>query len=128
MVYAEAQCQLTAAYPLHCIAAKERHRSSLMLPPHGVAHARGGIDSTCGRGSKAADCARLPAPQLGPRGASHRPGGDLGRSAANGCYIRNTPNRGGGIGALRLADSARANTRRVSPGVMMPSSHNRAVA
>ena len=43
-------------------------------------------------------------------------------------YILKTPNRVAGIGALRAALSANATTRRVSPGVMMPSSHSRAVA
>jgi hypothetical protein len=43
-------------------------------------------------------------------------------------YILNTPNRMSGIGALRVAERARATTRRVSAGAMMPSSHRRAVA
>ena len=43
-------------------------------------------------------------------------------------YIRNTPNRMSGMGALSAADSASATTRRVSCGAMMPSSHRRAVA
>jgi hypothetical protein len=43
-------------------------------------------------------------------------------------YIRNTPNRVSSIGALSAAESARPSTRRVSCGVMMPSSHSRAVA
>jgi hypothetical protein len=43
-------------------------------------------------------------------------------------HIRNTPNRVAGTGALSAAENASASTRRVSPGVMMPSSHSRAVA
>ncbi len=43
-------------------------------------------------------------------------------------YILNTPNLVSGIGALREAASASDNTRRVSDGRMMPSSHSRAVA
>jgi hypothetical protein len=43
-------------------------------------------------------------------------------------YIRNTPNCEAGIGALSVAENASIRTRRVSAGVMMPSSHRRAVA
>jgi hypothetical protein len=43
-------------------------------------------------------------------------------------YIRNTPQRVSGIGALRAAENASASTRRVSCGAMMPSSQSRAVA
>lgn len=43
-------------------------------------------------------------------------------------YILNTPNVVSGIGALRAAENAKPKTRRVSWGVMMPSSHKRAVA
>jgi hypothetical protein len=43
-------------------------------------------------------------------------------------YIRNTPQRVSGTGALRAAENASASTLRVSCGVMMPSSHSRAVA
>ena len=42
-------------------------------------------------------------------------------------FIRNTPNFGSGMGAFNAADSAKASTRRVSAGSMMPSSHRRAV-
>src|SRR2546425_10824714 len=42
--------------------------------------------------------------------------------------MRNTPNFVSGIGALKLALSARASTRRVSAGSMTPSSHRRALA
>ena len=43
-------------------------------------------------------------------------------------YIRNTPNLVASIGALRQAANASPSTRRVSDGMMMPSSHIRAVA
>lgn len=43
-------------------------------------------------------------------------------------YILNTPNFAGSMGALSDAASASPNTRRVSAGSMMPSSHNLAVA
>src|ERR1700719_3187604 len=43
-------------------------------------------------------------------------------------HIRNTPNRVSEIGAFSAAEKHNASTRRVSAGVMMPSSHNRAVA
>jgi hypothetical protein len=43
-------------------------------------------------------------------------------------HIRNTPNRVGFAGALRQAEKASDNTRRVSLGAMTPSSHRRAVA
>ena len=43
-------------------------------------------------------------------------------------HILNTPNFVSGTGALRAALKAKASTRRVSPGAMMPSSHSRAVA
>ena len=43
-------------------------------------------------------------------------------------HILNTPNLVSGIGALSAAEKHSASTRRVSPGVMMPSSHSRAVA
>src|SRR5262249_54473326 len=43
-------------------------------------------------------------------------------------HIRNTPNFVSGIGAFSAAEKHRARTRRVSVGVMMPSSHSRAVA
>lgn len=43
-------------------------------------------------------------------------------------YIRNTPNRVSGMGAFSVAAKAKASTRRVSAGAMMPSSHSRAVA
>ncbi len=42
-------------------------------------------------------------------------------------YIRNTPNLGSGMGALRQADNDSASTSRVLAGSMMPSSHRRAV-
>ena len=44
------------------------------------------------------------------------------------CYILNTPNVVGSIGAFRLAEMARPSTRRVSAGSMTPSSHSRALA
>jgi hypothetical protein len=43
-------------------------------------------------------------------------------------HILNTPNFVSGIGALSAAEKHNANTRRVSAGVMMPSSQSRAVA
>ncbi len=43
-------------------------------------------------------------------------------------YILNTPHLVSGIGAFSAAENASANTRRVSCGAMMPSSHSRAVA
>ena len=43
-------------------------------------------------------------------------------------YIRNTPNFVSTTGAFSAAESASANTRRVSDGAMMPSSQRRAVA
>ena len=43
-------------------------------------------------------------------------------------HILNTPNFVSGIGALSAAEKHKASTRRVSAGVMMPSSHSRAVA
>jgi len=43
-------------------------------------------------------------------------------------YIRKTPNRVSGIGALRVADMASDSTLRVSAGSMTPSSQRRAVA
>jgi addiction module HigA family antidote len=43
-------------------------------------------------------------------------------------YIRNTPNFVSGIGALSATEKHSASTRRVSAGVIMPSSHSRAVA
>ena len=43
-------------------------------------------------------------------------------------HILNTPKRVGSMGALRAAESDRARTLRVLVGVMMPSSHRRAVA
>lgn len=43
-------------------------------------------------------------------------------------HILNTPNVVSGTGALSAAEKASANTRRVSEGAMMPSSHSRAVA
>ena len=43
-------------------------------------------------------------------------------------HIRNTPNFVGSIGAFRQAEKARLSARRVSAGVMIPSSHRRAVA
>jgi len=43
-------------------------------------------------------------------------------------HILNTPNFVSGTGALSAALNAKANTRRVSDGAMMPSSHSRAVA
>ena len=43
-------------------------------------------------------------------------------------HILNTPNFVSGIGALSAAAKHSAKTRRVSAGVMMPSSHKRAVA
>ena len=43
-------------------------------------------------------------------------------------HILNTPNLVSGTGALSAALNAKAKTRRVSPGAMMPSSHSRAVA
>ena len=43
-------------------------------------------------------------------------------------YMRNTPNRVGSIGALRLTKKASVSARRVSEGAMTPSSHSRAVA
>ncbi len=43
-------------------------------------------------------------------------------------YMRNTPKRVCCGAALRLADSARASTRRVSAGSITPSSHRRALA
>ena len=45
-----------------------------------------------------------------------------------GPHIRNTPNRVPRTGALSAAENAKASTRRVSEGAMMPSSHSRAVA
>lgn len=53
---------------------------------------------------------------------------DMSAADAPAPHIRNTPNRVSGIGALRAAEKASASTRRVSCGVMMPSSHSRAVA
>jgi hypothetical protein len=44
------------------------------------------------------------------------------------CYMRNTPNRVGSIGALSAAESPSASTVRVSAGSMIPSSHSRALA
>jgi len=43
-------------------------------------------------------------------------------------YMRNTPYLCGSIGALSDAEIANPNTRRVSAGSMMPSSHRRALA
>ncbi len=43
-------------------------------------------------------------------------------------HILKTPNFVSGTGALRAALKAKANTRRVSDGAMMPSSQSRAVA
>jgi hypothetical protein len=43
-------------------------------------------------------------------------------------HILNTPNRVSGIGAFSATEKQRPNTRRVSAGVMMPSSQSRAVA
>ena len=43
-------------------------------------------------------------------------------------HMRNTPNCVSGTGRLRVAEKASASTRRVSEGVMMPSSQSRAVA
>ena len=43
-------------------------------------------------------------------------------------HILNTPNLVSGIGAFSAAEKHSASTRRVSAGVMMPSSHSRAVA
>ena len=43
-------------------------------------------------------------------------------------HMRNTPNRVSSMGALRVADSPSASTRRVSAGSITPSSHRRAVA
>jgi len=43
-------------------------------------------------------------------------------------YILNTPNRVSSTGAFSAALKAKASTRRVSDGAMMPSSHKRAVA
>jgi hypothetical protein len=43
-------------------------------------------------------------------------------------YILKTPNRVPLTGALNAAEKAKASTRRVSLGAMMPSSHSRAVA
>ena len=43
-------------------------------------------------------------------------------------YILNTPNFVGCTGALSAAENARANTRRVSDGAIIPSSQSRAVA
>ena len=62
----------------------------------------------------------------------HRPAPDA-RSLHPDCgprlrYIRNTPNFVSGIGALSAAEKASPSTRRVSCGVMTPSSHSRAVA
>ena len=42
-------------------------------------------------------------------------------------YILNTPNFGGGIGALNATDNACASVGLVSTGSRMPSSHRRAV-
>ena len=42
-------------------------------------------------------------------------------------YMRNTPNCGGGIGALYEAEIANASTARVFTGSRMPSSQSRAV-
>jgi hypothetical protein len=81
---------------------------------------------------------RLAAPSRPSAGTAHRQnlaslpdferlGGPPLFIAAEG-YIRNTPNCDGGIGALSVAENASISTRRVSPGVMMPSSHSRAVA
>ena len=46
---------------------------------------------------------------------------------ARSIHIRNTPNFGGGIGALKDAESASASTSRVRAGSMIPSSQSRAV-
>src|SRR5262249_33545726 len=43
-------------------------------------------------------------------------------------YMRNTPKRVSSIGALRAANRPSPNTRRLSAGAMMPSSHNLALA
>ena len=43
-------------------------------------------------------------------------------------HIRNTPNFGGGIGALRAAEMPSPSVMRVSAGSIMPSSHSRALA
>jgi len=43
-------------------------------------------------------------------------------------HIRNTPNFGGGIGALRAAEMPSPRVMRVSAGSMIPSSHSRALA
>jgi hypothetical protein len=50
------------------------------------------------------------------------------RRAGASNYILNTPNLVSGIDAFSAAEKASANIRRVSDGVIIPSSHNRAVA
>jgi hypothetical protein len=55
-------------------------------------------------------------------------GGDKYLHSVRRRYILNTPNFVSGIGAFNVAANARASTRRVSDGVMMPSSQRRAVA
>ncbi|MNE58538.1 hypothetical protein D3C80_1535740 [compost metagenome] len=73
---------------------------------------------------------------LGQRDARHagvisdmkRSRGHASSFALTGDYMRNTPKRVSSMGALRVAASPRASTRRVSAGSITPSSHRRAVA
>jgi hypothetical protein len=55
-------------------------------------------------------------------------GATLKELSATHLHILKTPNLVSGIGALSAAEKHKARTRRVSAGVMMPSSHSRAVA
>ena len=87
----------------------------------GVGIDRNGLDAHLARrlDDAAGDLAAVGDQDLG----EHQ--GGLGHGAG---HMRNTPKRVSRAGALRLADKARASTRRVSAGSMMPSSHSRALA
>lgn len=60
-----------------------------------------------------------------PQTIHERPGTRVDGARAG--YMRKTPNRVSGIGALRAAERPRPRTARVSPGGMIPSSQRRAV-
>ena len=99
---------------------------------------RGGADAQRTVGLARKRHARIGVREYGNCFDAHAPGGaddppcdfaPIGNQQASHHHIRNRPNRGlTGIGAFKLAASARPSTSRVCTGSMMPSSHSRAVA
>ena len=97
------------------------------------ANAPSGVVKPAEHSSKPAWAPSARAPQrdpqcCGPLDAPLKGGSDRSVVWRGWRHIRNTPNRVCGIGALSVAENASIRTRRVSAGVMMPSSHRRAEA